>query len=243
MRSEPDWDTCVVLEVRMLTASRLLFGKSHHIQISGLLQSGCEAARSSRTGEPVHLQQGEADGACGHYCVLMALLALGEIEHKQATNFFTVKRSSRLGRLAKYVQEAGEDYFHGTDVEQLAEMVAAGFSACVVTASHVDGGKSTRAFVEQHLDLGHLVITMLDFGSRGSHWVLAIGIEDSRRGKRLLVIDPGAPANPTACWNGTVALTGTGGKLPYVGTLAGEDVPLAFGTCLAIWPASWGADE
>ena len=37
--------------------------------------------------ESVFLQQGSLDGACGPYCLFMALLILGEIEDSQTKNY------------------------------------------------------------------------------------------------------------------------------------------------------------
>lgn len=52
-------------------------------------------------GDKVHLRQGDMDGACGPYCLVMAMLVRGQLRRRQAKGLERVDSRSRYGRLMK----------------------------------------------------------------------------------------------------------------------------------------------
>ncbi len=69
------------------------------MHVSPLLTVSPEGPRSSKTGDQIHLRQGELDGACGPYCIISALIALGLMRRSNVLeNMATWKGSTREGR-------------------------------------------------------------------------------------------------------------------------------------------------
>ena len=55
----------------------------------------------------VHLRQGEMDGACGPYCVVMTLIALGVMSRDQARSLDSFDGRTRLGRFRENLMAFG----------------------------------------------------------------------------------------------------------------------------------------
>lgn len=73
--------------------------------------------------KPVFLKQGDMDGACGPYCLMMALLINGAVEMEDVNDLWNIKLSSRLGKLVKAMREHDTLFTNGTDIKDIVLMV------------------------------------------------------------------------------------------------------------------------
>lgn len=142
--------------------------------------------------ENVFLRQGSMDGACGPYCVFMALIILGIIDYSQATNLWLTKGSSKLGKLIKAMREHDVFIQNGTFVEDLNTLIAQSFKKDVVTQSTSDGGRKVIDFTVNSLKNNAPVIVGIK-GVDLAHWLLAVGFEENNGVvSKLFFLDPSA---------------------------------------------------
>jgi hypothetical protein len=165
----------------------------------------------------VHLMQGDADGACGPYCVFMALLVHGVARRDAFTGWGRVKGSTREGKLLAKMEEDHSVLFRGgTDLDQLKELLDKTYAAKVVTQLIDVNGAACRTAVEAEVLAGNPVILGIDEGDDVGHFLLVVGtrnrvVGDKHQVDRFLVLDPAEPGPRAAPWNGVVAIHGAGG--------------------------------
>jgi hypothetical protein len=171
----------------------------------------------------LHLRQGDIDGACGPYCLFMALMICGVARRDEITGSpVGIHGNSRLAKAFKLMEEYSSLFRHGTDLKDLEKFVNNTYKKNVKAELCHDRGVSLRPFVEEHIKLNHPVILGLDWGAVDGHWVLVIGLEFlvDINGKeilwRYLVLDPSEPPSKVCAWNSVIEATGSGGIYPYV---------------------------
>ena len=134
----------------------------------------------NRKWQPIHLQQGEMDGACAVYSMMMNLLILKVLNLKT-----TFKGNTAKGRLFKefFVTEGlCRDGFYFSEIkEKLSHSFAKEVTSSPLqyTASLSD----QTSFVEElrtAIDSDTPLITALSFKG-GAHAVLAIGYEENKK--------------------------------------------------------------
>lgn len=158
-------------------------------------------------GGPVHMRQGDADGACGPYCILMGLLACGLIEREQATGTNARDARTRLGRVWAKFGDLGPLITHGTNDDDLEEIIAAfGPSVALATPPRMSP-VALNDFIVSSLLEDHPVIVGIDIRDGQRHWMLAVGLDDGNDKLRLLVLDPSGDMSPLACWNAVIELS------------------------------------
>ena len=175
----------------------------------------------NRKWQPVHLQQGEMDGACAVYSMMMNLLILKVLTRNQVVNLNTTfKGNTAKGRLFKefFVTEGlCRDGFYFSEIkEKLSHSFAKEVtsSALQYTASLSD----QTSFVEElrtAIDSDTPLITALSFKG-GAHAVLAIGYEEQKDVvKKIFCLDPSYAISPTSFWNGVIILNEGEGKYSH----------------------------
>ena len=160
-----------------------------------------------REPQPIHLRQGEMDGACGPHCVLMALMALRVVRRGWVTDSpvnapRSVKAALRL---------TSEWYFSGTAVRDLAELVQP--LDRLVTAS---ASKASHAalipFILDNLAEERLVVVGINNSARQlKHWTLALGVAGVEKRanftpQHFLLLDPSDAPISLLQWNSTLAV-------------------------------------
>lgn len=164
------------------------------------------ALKSSRLGPvigniPLHLQQGELDGACGPHCMLMALMILGVLKRTELGSL-PKARSRSLSRLWWMAER---NYFEGTTAAELRCMLAPYEKSIETRVLR----KNQIARTIQVIDASGVAIVNIhnaDF----NHWVLAVGTgghsaADDSTPRELLILDPGCSPIPLAIWNATLS--------------------------------------
>lgn len=191
------------------------------------------------TEQAVFLRQGDADGACGPYSLLIALLICGVIQRDNITFFVEADRRTNYGKLMAALAEHPGLFRDGTDLDQLVSVIAPIFRRQLGHEASYAAGVGLRRFVQQHIEANKPVIIGLSF-SNGGHWLVVIGIEydTDANPRRLLLLDPSGP-RPAACpWNGVIDLQAGKGRYPYSYWWPGDHAPeqVSLREALALWP-------
>jgi len=156
--------------------------------------------------QPVFVQQGDLDGACGTHCLFMALMAMRAIPRAQFFRMDERRMGTDLRRLYRLAQSF---YFSGTDSRDFRKLLWLMRSKIEYEATEATD-TAAQTFIARHLDLGRLVIVGLENAARKlNHWVLAIGQAGiERKGGfeplRFLIVDPSDEPDRLVPWNATL---------------------------------------
>lgn len=180
-------------------------------------------------GSPIHLQQGSLDGACGPYCLFMALIICGlvrEDDHQKLLRLEPIRKNSATGKALIKMEELaakrGSLMQKGTEISHLQEIAAShGFVATEPQeARKIFKNKKkvlstgvVKDFVIEKVSQDQPVILFLDYNG-GAHWVVVIGLEykyskdrDKKKVSRLLLLDPSAPTPIISAWNSVIDIS------------------------------------
>ena len=159
--------------------------------------------------ESVFLQQGSLDGACGPYCLFMALLILGEIEYEQATNLHTAKGNTRLGKAIK-VMETWKVLIHsGTDTANLKDFLDIGYRKQIkINTGEGSRNKNLVHFIVDQLSDNKPTLVSIYWNKEMGHRLLAVGYEtdDEENVTKLLFLDPGEAIGKNQYWNSVITI-------------------------------------
>ncbi|TYK69405.1 hypothetical protein FSY59_12695 [Comamonas sp. Z3] len=137
------------------------------------------------------LRQGESDMACGHHCVLMALMLLGVVSRDA---LYEDEPDERLAEVCAIGQSR---YFTGCSAAQLKEQFAPFAEQVHCRPLRRDVEARTIAALESD----HVCLVRFTSPSY-SHWVLAVGVMYVQdKPHSLLVLDPLMDGVPLTPWN------------------------------------------
>ncbi len=174
-----------------------------------LIASGGGPVRMAEQGcrRPVFLAQGDLDGACGFYCVGMALLAFGVIERRH----FRCRHRSTTP-VGKFMAAMQHCFFGGLNVDELVDLVS--LLTPLVRARLLPSTQRQLAVaISDALRAGRLVVARVEGqGGALNHWVLIVGMEVNRWRRpattsAFLVLDPSEPPPTVSCWNARLELS------------------------------------
>ena len=161
----------------------------------------------------VHLRQGEMDGACGPYCVVMTLIALGVMSREQAQSLDRFDGRTRLGRFRESLMCFGALVSEGTDDFDVSWLVDI-FRRVGVTAEPVEIAarrKKTIRNIADAIDELKIPIVGVDWEDGSGHWLLVIGYqgyqandEEELQITHLLCLDPTSDAPRVSLWNAVI---------------------------------------
>lgn len=172
----------------------------------------------NRKWQTVHLKQGDMDGACTVYSLMMNLLVLKVLVRNQITNLgFKFKGNTAKGRLFKefFVKEGlCRDGFCFSEIK---DKLTHSFSKEV--SSYHEQYNNTQTEQSEYLkhmknsiDQNHPLMTALTF-TGGAHAVLAIGYEEKDDMiTKVFCLDPGFTVEKSSYWNAVILLNSTPGK-------------------------------
>src|SRR6478752_7284674 len=164
----------------------------------------------------VFLKQGSVDGACGPYCLFMALIILGLIDYDDAINLWWTKRNSKFGRMVSRMQEHGTLFQKGTHLKQLRVLLEYSFRSKLELNVTKERGKSLINFCIEQLKQNRPTIIGIS-GIDLSHWLVAVGFEKNEKGEvsKLFFLDPSGNDIPNY-WNATIEVKKKHrGRYPY----------------------------
>ena len=155
----------------------------------------------NRKWQPVHLQQGDMDGACAVYSIMMNLTNLN-------TSF---KGNTSKGRLFKefFVTQGlcrGGFYF-----SEIKEKLSHSFAKEVMSSvrQYATSVSDQASYVEElkiAIDDNLPLVTAITFRG-GAHAILAIGYEEQEGViRKIFCLDPGYTISQTSLWNSVITL-------------------------------------
>ncbi len=189
--------------------------------------------------QKIHLAQGDMDGACGPYSIMMGLMICGLIDRDDLVSLKKVDGRTNAGKLLNMLEKYQGLFRGGLYDHELVELLKRSYSRNLNVNPIKGTGVEIRKKVVEYLKGNCPVILGIDYGKDEGHWVVAIGYEydydeQEQKAKRLLLLDPGKPAPIISAWNGVVDSVGDGGRYPYI--LWGEDYKVSFSDSLALCP-------
>lgn len=177
------------------------------------------------SGDLVHVRQGDLDGACGPYCMFMALIALKLMSRDEAKNMDQLDGRTREGRFRDALYAFGVLSSEGSDGSDL-EWLTDYFKAKGLSANHIESGKDhIFESVTEAIDLGHFPIIGVSWQGGGAHWMLAVGYqgverEDDMQLTHLLCLDPGEETPRTSLWNSVLEIYNDDGSSANQGRMS-----------------------
>ncbi len=184
----------------------------------------------------VSLKQGDLDGACGPYALMISLIAYGAISRNDAIEVWQGKLDLRT-KFAKMISNHPALLREGTEASELVEMFNAIKSQKIkglATNSKfqkleikpvVDRGQLLFKQVKKTIDAGLPAIICLEWGKTSAHWVVAVGYQGFRKShedksveskmESILVLDPGGEMPNVGAWNGVLQTRGHQSSLPF----------------------------
>lgn len=166
--------------------------------------------------EKVFLQQGDMDGACSVYSLMMALLTCGAIKRDLATNIWSPPdgRTSEGKLIREFFN--GEDglYRDGMYLSNLAERLLSSFGKKVnvhyydlQTSNKMAKKKKFSKFCSDIISEQVCLISVA-YDSGGGHAMLVVGFEEDLNNEvsRLFCLDPGRPMPVCSFWNAVIEL-------------------------------------
>jgi len=215
----------------------------HLIDLINWERSGPVAKGPAGEPQPVFLHQGELDGACGLYSVVMSLLICGVVDLEALVGHAYDGRQ-RLGKFMGQVRTRFQGLvIEGTYLSDLRDLIAETFASKLEWEYYPAQGHQIRRFVAEQLMDNHPVIVGLRY-STGGHAVVAVGYEGCEQGegctlvRRFLLLDPSRSHRLDSPWNASIRTVADRGRWPYRfdGGPDGGQTGVTFDTALALWP-------
>lgn len=178
----------------------------------------------------VFLQQGDLDGACGPYALMMSLIACGAISRADAHEIWLgkVKGTTKLGKEMKNLSALLRDGTTAESLEKLFNAIRFYFSnnhknlqnLCISLTENKKRGNELVSYAKSQIDKNLPTIIRLDWKGAGAHWVTVVGYQKYTDQKdipeRLLCLDSGFQISNTSAWNGVLdVFEKTTGIKPY----------------------------
>lgn len=167
---------------------------------------------------PVHLRQGDLDGACAVYCVMMYFLILNVVTRRQLEDLYgKVRKKDSIKNLFKALFENKGLIRDGFYYTNLQSIINRHIGESVTAKAHSEESESqTIERIKENIDRGNPIMISAQF-SGGAHAMLAIGYEFDDSGIfNIFCLDPGFDCPPTSYWNAVIALNqGSGKKYPH----------------------------
>lgn len=184
------------------------------------LQNG-EAVCKDKTGRyhPVFKKQGDLDGACATYSVVMNLLILGVISEKD-THINAEHKTRTTKKLFKVFCNDYGMHRNGQTYFKIRKMLKESISTLVTTDHKLTTGSKSVEFIQKTLNERiPIVISIGDGSDDWGHAMLAIGYEENEKGNvsKILCLDPaGDYIHGRKRWNAEIQITPKQYKLKTV---------------------------
>ena len=167
---------------------------------------------------PVHLRQGDLDGACAVYCVMMYLLILNIVTRRQLEDLYgKIRKKDSIKNLFKALFENKglvRSGFYYTNLQSLINRHIGDLVKAKADNSEPESQTINR--IKDSIERGEPIMISVQF-SGGAHALLAIGYEADEEGMfNIFCLDPGFDCPPTSYWNAVISLNkGSGNKYPH----------------------------
>lgn len=191
--------------------------------------------------QEVFLKQGDLDGACGPYSLMMALILSGAINRTRAEQLWLGKVDGRT-TFAKFIKDLDVLFSNGISDEKLLELFTHiqklintkninNLALVNIDNKSKNGQPKNTSFlhaVKDHIDeFDRPVIVGLQWNSNDAHFAVAIGyqLKVDAYGEKLahiLTLDPGSDIGKISAWNGVLGQGEIGSKKLVYATEDGQ---------------------
>lgn len=163
---------------------------------------------ANANGSRGHFQQGDFDGACGIYCIVMGLVACGVITSHQARHI----ANSRRKLLVRFWQQAEKYFFTGTTGAEIVELIT---RSLPVVRARLFGPGRTSILERVIAALAHgrfVIMRIASWTYEFDHWTVVSGVQGKLERRRfqataLLLLDPSFQAPRHCFYNGILELS------------------------------------
>lgn len=167
-----------------------------------LTENGLVIGRSKQL---AHLRQGEIDGACAVYSMMMCLIIEQVIKRKIVTDVpdkKKLKRNTSEGRLIRHFLERQGMIVEGYEIENLSIELKRAFSKKVTPLyDNIEINADFMKDVIEYLDDNHPVEIGFSYTKKSGHAVVAVGYEIGNDVISLFCLDPGYDLVEGQYWN------------------------------------------
>lgn len=159
--------------------------------------------------EQVHMRQGDADGACGPYALMMALLTLGVVTRNEIMSMGEFHGNSRIAKFRNALVEHGALICGGTNTLDLIGLAdhftGVGVKAERVPGSKIDLVKRVRADIKAKA----IPLISVSWSRLEGHWMMVVGHQGYEEDgvyhpTHLLCLDPLSEAPKASLWNAVI---------------------------------------
>ena len=177
----------------------------HIIDKIELSDSGLVVKKSKQL---AHLCQGDLDGACGVYSMMMCLIIEKIIRREVVTNVSpSLRRNTSNGRLVRFFLENQGMIVNGYELKPLVADLQSAFKK-KVNAVYIEDENLLEAIIEQLNDNHPVEIGFSRLRTYG-HFVVAIGYMRYDDYTDLYCLDPGYPIEKGQMWNNVLRIDTT----------------------------------
>lgn len=177
----------------------------HFIDKIELSDSGLVVKNSKQL---AHLCQGDLDGACGVYSMMMCLIIEKIIKREVVTDVSpSLKRNTSDGRLVRKFLENQGMIVNGYELEPLVADLQNAFKK-KVNAVYIGDENILEAIIEQLNDNHPVEIGFSRLKTYG-HFVVAVGYMVENKYTDLYCLDPGCPMEKGQMWNNVLRIDTT----------------------------------
>ena len=140
----------------------------------------------------VHLRQGELDGACAVYSLMMYLIILRIFTYKQVKEGNNIKRSTSKGRIIRNFLERQDGlirkgYDFADDIKEGLQFAA----KSIVNCNYIASRQETIETLKRCIDDNKPLMIGVDYNKVDGHALLAIGYETRNdKIKKIFCLDP-----------------------------------------------------
>ena len=164
------------------------------------------------TKQEAHLRQGQLDGACAVYSMMMCLIIEKIIRRSQVTNVTKeLKRNTADGRLVRHFLENRGMIIGGYVFQKLRDELQTAFSKKVIPHYYdIDEVDDLIKEMFTCLNDNHPIEIGFDYkGGKSGHAVVAIGYQSALNSITLYCLDPSYPMEQGQLWNNTLEIVQT----------------------------------
>lgn len=152
----------------------------------------------------LHRKQGDIDGACAVYSVMMCLLRLGYVSKEDLEVYNIADRRQRKGRLLYELLENNgliKNGFGFIELKKIVERLTCGEIS--VTRKAPRNQDNIVQLITDLIDDNITPVISVQWKTGGAHAMLAIGYEADEEGviTKVLCLDPGADTPEVSSWN------------------------------------------
>lgn len=167
-------------------------------------EQGLEAKGKNGKWCPVLLFQGDMDGACSVYSLMMDLILIRTINRSDVTIRKKADGRKAKGRLLHEFLDNHGLVVNGFKFEELKALLQSSFLK-VVTSEYIDEDNILDR-IKGSIDDDMPIIIGIDFNNKDGHALVAIGYDTNSDGglSEIYCLDPGQPKTNIGYWNAVI---------------------------------------